>query len=115
MFSVKALSALASAATLVALPFAAQAQNVAPVKVEAHAPTMIKVRIVGKDTEQVRHEVHAAAGKVCQNAVENRDISLFDRDWCDDETEAHAMRHYATIVRHNHGLLAQTEITLAVR
>jgi hypothetical protein len=115
MFSAKALTALATATAVAVLPFAVHAQEVAPVKVEARAPTTIQVRIVGKDVAQVRQDVHAAATTVCKNAVENRELSLFDRDWCDDETEAHAMRHYATIVRHSHGLLAQTEITLAVR
>lgn len=109
---------LASAAILAAAP-AAQAQELSGVTV-TRAPTHEAISIRGKDVRVVRLEVRQVAGRVCRNAYLNRELAVFDLDWCGDASAEKAMTRYRAIVRHNRlagGDLAQvsTKIVLSAR
>jgi hypothetical protein len=114
MSSLKTLSALA-AATALALPAAAAAQSPKSVEVIGRAPTEVRVPLVGKAVSQVRQEIRVAASTVCRNAVANRELPLYDRNWCFRATRYSALKDYAMILRHNQALAESGEIRIALR
>ena len=115
MFSVKTFSALAAVAAL-ALPAAATAQDVTPLQVDGRAPTEVRIALAGKPAVAVKREIRTASGTVCRNAVTNRELALYEVDWCSGATEARALSRYAKIVKHNAtALAAGSQIVLAVR
>lgn len=78
------LPILAAAAALAfgVLSSPVQAQEVSGVKVTAEAPTSIRINVTGLAVPAVRHQVRAAAVRVCSNAVSNRQLDYFDGEWC---------------------------------
>lgn len=115
MFSVKTFSALAAVAAL-ALPAAATAQDVTPLQVDGRAPTEVRIALAGKPAVAVKQEIRTASGVVCRNAITNRELALYEADWCSHATEVRALARYASIVKHNAtALAAGSQIILAVR
>ena len=93
------IPAAAAAVLLVASASAALAQNVGAVSVTGRAPTTLRLSIHGLDAHAIAEAVHTAAGVVCRNAIDNREVSIGDFTECRDASADKAMRHYATLVR----------------
>lgn len=94
------------------------AEQVAPVTVEAQAPTSVTVSIAGKAPEAVRQEIRVAARYVCGNAVAVHDLSPLDTNWCSDMTNHRAQLSYRQMLASGGtgGIAsAGTTLTIAMR
>jgi hypothetical protein len=90
--------AAALAAASLALPAAAQ-PDLAPVNVSGKAPTTLRISIGGLEKAAVRRQVGAAAHSVCRNAIRNRELDLFDFQWCSDGATRKAMHRYSQMTQ----------------
>jgi len=98
-----------------ALTGAASAQEVAGLDVQGHAPTTLRINISGKDAPAVAKAVHVAARTVCDNAIDNREVSLGDRSECQDASFDKAMRRYATMMKSHTVAVIDRAIVLSAR
>jgi hypothetical protein len=114
MPSLKMLSALAAVSAL-ALPAAAAAQSPKSVEVIGRAPTEVRIPLVGKAVSQVRQEIRVAASTVCRNAVANRELPLYDRNWCFRATRYTALKDYAMILQRHQAFAEGAQIRVALR
>jgi hypothetical protein len=92
-----AVPALSAVAALALSGAAANAQEVAGLDVQGHAPTTLRINISGKDSLAVAKAVHVAAHTVCNNAIANRELDLGDFIACQDPSFGEAMKPYAAM------------------
>jgi len=104
------------AAAALALPgAAANAQEVTGLSVQGHAPTTLRINVTGKDAPAVAKAVHAAARTVCDNAISNRELDLWDFLECQDTSFGKAMKRYAVMKSARHVAAIERTIVLSAR
>jgi hypothetical protein len=111
----RALTVLAAlAASCTALSAFAQPQQVPAIDVPSKAPTSMTLVVSGKDVATVRREIRTAAFTVCDNAIDNNELSFVDRTWCSDGATFKANKQYEAMSR-RHLLAASDRIVLSAR
>lgn len=110
-----AVPALTAVAALALSGAVANAQNVAGLDVQGHAPTTLRINIGGMDSLAVAKAVHVAARTVCNNAIDNRELDLGDFIACQDTSFGKAMRHYAAMRTSHNVASIEGAIVLSAR
>lgn len=110
-----AVPALTAVAALALSGAAANAQDVAGLSVQGHAPTTLRINISGKDAPAVAKAVHVAARTVCDNAIDNREVNLGERVACQDASFGKAMRRYAALTKPHTVAAIDRAIVLSAR